>query len=945
MRIKMFPQLHRNVPVSSIRWLQDCFGVKSPKKGIPLPKVGFQSWFLFLSALSLVIVGGQLTASAENFDATTNIVGHSAAGLETPVNQLVTPAGTQIELPGMRPNALALSPDDQLLVTSGLEPELLVLDPANGRILQRVPMPSDDHLSPSQPLSASILEPNEKAKLSFTGLVFSPDGSRIYLSNVNGDIKVFSVGKNHKVAPLYSLPLPAADAPRRKAEIPAGIAVSPDGKEIFVAGNLSNRLLELDAASGKVLHIWNVGVAPFDVVLCRDKVYVSNWGGRRPDANSVTGPAGQGTRVRVDSRSIADEGSVSVIDLDDTNQSEMVTGLHTCAMALSPNGKYLVVANAGSDSLSVIDTRTDKIIDTICARQNPADLFGAQPNALAFNKSGKKLFVCNGTQNAVAVFQFETKSKFLGLFPVHRFEPGEAKWLGLIPVGWFPGGITCDASRKKIDVANIKNIAYKQERAWQGAVGYGFNTHQYYGSLSLVAVPSRENLAADTHTALADLRYPLLEQAKLPARPDQPARPVPERIGEPSVFKHVIYIIKENRTYDQVLGDVKEGNGDADLCTFGERVTPNEHKIVRDFVLLDNMYCCSILSADGHQWTDTGIATDYVEREFAGWPRSYPAGGSQDSRDALAYSPAGFIWNDALAHGKTVCDFGEFTTDHKQWKDPSRKGEPDFLDCYHNFLSGSNAIAYSCEPDLEALRPYIMTNTIGWDLDVPDVWRAAQFAKDFKRFEAANDLPNLIIIWLPNDHTSGTRYGSPTPDAQVADNDLAVGRVVDTVSHSKYWKNTCIFAVEDDPQNGWDHVSGYRTTAYVASAYTKRHAVINTQYNQTSLLRTMELMLGLPPMNQMDATATPMFDCFTNVPDFTPYNAVANRIPLDQMNPNPKTISNAALRKDAYVSARLPLNKEDQCPENLFNHIIWRATKGPKVPYPNWAVKTGDDDD
>jgi len=227
---------------------------------------------------------------------------------------------------------------------------------------------------------------------------------------------------------------------------------------------------------------------------------------------------------------------------------------------------------------------------------------------------------------------------------------------------------------------------------------------------------------------------------------------------------------------------------------------------------------------------------------------------------------------------------------------------------------------------------------------VPDVWRAAQFIKSLKQFEADDNLPNLIIMWLPNDHTSGTRPGSPTPEAQVADNDLAVGEVVDAVSHSQFWTNTCIFAVEDDPQNGWDHVSGYRTTAYVASAYTRRGIVIHTQYNQTSLLRTMELMLGLPPMNQMDATATPMFDCFTNTPDFAAFDAVTNQTPLDQMNPPPYAISNPQLRKDAVVSSKLPLEKEDQCPEDLFNHILWRAVKGPQTPYPNWAVKAVDDD-
>ncbi|MDD5139058.1 MAG: beta-propeller fold lactonase family protein [Verrucomicrobiales bacterium] len=869
---------------------------------------------------------------ADDFAATAEAVGRGTNGLVTPANQLVTPAGTLVELPGIRPNALALSPNGKLLVTAGLTHELVAVDPATGKISQRVAFPSDT-AQEQAPVASEILNPDNRAQLSYTGLAFSPDGSRIYMANVNGDLKVFSVGNDGKVSPLYSIALPPANAPHRSSEIPAGIAVSADGKRIYVALNLSNRLAEIDAATGKVLRMWDVGVAPFGVVLCKNKVYVSNWGGRRPAADSVTGPAGRGTLVRVDDRSIASEGSVSVIDLDPKSETrnpkpEIMTGLHACALALSPDQKFLVAANAGSDTLSVIDTRTDEIVETICARQNPGDPFGAQPDALAFDKSGRILYVCNGTQNAVAVVQFN---------------PGESKLLGLIPAGWFPGALAFDAGRKQICVANIKSIATKTERAKAGATGFGFTTHQYCGSLSLIPVPSKAELAAFTQKALANLRYPLLAQARLAPRPDRPPVPVPERVGEPSVFKHVIYVIKENRTYDQVLGDVAAGNGDASLCSFGERVTPNQHQFVRDFVLLDNTCCSGILSADGHNWADSGIATEYVERSFAGWPRSYPSGGGGDTMDALAYSPAGFIWNDALAHGKTVRDFGEFTGADNHWKNPAHKGKLKFLDCYRDFVNGSNEIAYACEPDIEALRPYIKKDWPSWDLKVPDIVRAAKFIEELKQFEQDGNFPDLTIIWLPNDHTSGTGSGSPTPAAQVADNDLAFGQIVEAVSHSKFWTNTCLFAIEDDPQNGWDHVSGYRTTAYVISPFTKRHAVVGTQYNQTSLLRTMELILGLPPMNQMDATATPMFDCFTNTPDFTAYDAVTNNVPLDEMNGAPKKISDAQLRKDAYVSARLPLDKPDQCDEDVLNRILWRATMGTK-PYPEWAVKIVDED-
>ena len=362
---------------------------------------------------------------------------------------------------------------------------------------------------------------------------------------------------------------------------------------------------------------------------------------------------------------------------------------------------------------------------------------------------------------------------------------------------------------------------------------------------------------------------------------------MPERAGEPSVFQHVIYIIKENRTYDQVLGDVTEGNGDADLCVFGERVTPNEHKLVRDFALLDNTYCCGILSADGHNWTDSGIATDYLERSFAGWPRSYPSGRLWRGRRGRAGVFArGFHLEQrarARQNGRAISANSPPT--RSIGKIPARTNKSRFSTPTAISPAARMQLSIPCEPDIEALRPFIVTNTIGWDLDVPDVLRAAQFIKSLKQFEAADNLPNLVIIWLPNDHTSGDENQFPHARRAGGRQRSGVGADRRGREPSKFWTNTCIFAVEDDPQNGWDHVSGYRTTAYVASAYTKRGAVVSTQYNQTSLLRTMELMLGLPPMNQMDATATPMFDCFTNTPDFTAFDAVTNNVPLDEMNP------------------------------------------------------------
>lgn len=847
----------------------------------------------------------------------------------TPANQILTPAGKQVELPGSRPLALALSPDGKILVTSGKTHSLIAVNPQTGEIIQQIPLPSEKDTAPPDVVSTQILNPDKEGQISFTGLTFSPDGKRIYLSNVNGSIKVFDV-TNGRITPLWAIPLPSFSAGKRKTDIPAGIAISKDGKRLYAALNLSNRLAEIDTRNGKVLRIWDVGVAPQDVIISGNKIYVSNRGGRRPDADSLTGPAGHGTTVRVDPlRHIANESSVTVIDLSKgAVLKEIQLPLHSSGMALSPNGKYLCVANSGADVVSVLDTLTDDIVEKICVKTTPAELFGAQPNALAFDSVGKKLFVCNGTQNAVAVIEFS---------------PPRSKLLGLIPTGWFPGAIVYDAPRKSIYVANIKGIG--STKKYKPTEKIKYNSHQHFGTLSLIKEPSNTELLSMTKIVMENLRYPFIEQAFLPPRQDQQPRPVPERVGEPSVFKHVIYIIKENRTYDQILGDMPEGNGDKSLCVFGEKITPNHHKLAREFVLLDNTYCSGVLSADGHQWTDSGIVNEYLERSFAGFPRSYPDGMDDTDIDALAYSSAGFIWDLAIAHGKTLRDYGEFAITEKHWRDPQRKGKPKFMDIYKEFIERTSNIVIYSRPAIESLRPYIVTNTVGWDMEIPDIFRAAQFIKDLREFEKKNQFPNLTFICLPNDHTSGTKAGMPTPAAHIADNDLALGQIVEAVSHSKFWSNTCIFVIEDDAQNGWDHVSGYRTVAFVISPYTKRKTTISTQYNQTSILRTIEMILGLPPMNQLDASATPMSDCFTDTPDFTPYTCLTNNVPLNQLNPEPKKISDPLLRRYAKESEKLPLEQVDKCPEGLLNRIIWHAMKGSSEPFPQHAITLVEEDD
>ena len=882
--------------------------------------------------LILPVVLGVIACSKKNPDIEkVGVAGENRTVL--PVNQVLEPAGIQIALPGLRPQALALSPNGNLLAVSGKTNKLLIIDPEKAEISQTVDFPAEgQNEPPPESSSANILNPDKAGQLSYTGLIFSQGGDRIYLSNVNGSVKVFSVTADGKVFPSHSIPLPDADAPRRKKQIPAGLALSGDGQKLYVCGNLSNQLLEIDIPTNRVVRTFDVGVAPYDIVLLNGKAYVSNWGGRRPEPGDLTGPAGRGTVVKVDPvRHIANEGSVSVIDLSSGATKDILVHLHSSALAVSPDGRYIVCANAASDNLSVIEAKTDTIVETIWVKAGPADLFGASPNALCFSPDGKRLYAANGTQNAVAVIRFDP-------------EDGESTLQGLIPVGWFPGALSLDLKNQRLCVANIKGHPVEPQE-YKPTGGKGFNTHHYHGSVSLVPFPNHQELQGLTAAVYENYHRERITAAFNKARPGQPPRPIPERIGEPSVFKHVVYVIKENRTYDQVLGDVPAGNGDSSLCIFGEQVTPNQHKMVNEFVLLDNTYCCGILSADGHQWSTTAFGTDYLERSFAGWPRSYPDGMGPDDADALAYAPSGFIWDNALKHDVSLWNFGEFTQPECRWTDPGKKGRPRWADYWEEYLGSKGDVIIGSEPTIESIRPFSPTDTVGWIMEVPDVWRARYITDQIAEWEKEGEMPRFIIICLPDDHTSGTRAGSPTPEACVADNDLAFGRIVEAFSQSRFWKETVIFGIEDDPQNGFDHVSGYRTTAYCVSPYTKRGAVISTRYNTTSILRTIEQILGLPPMNQFDASATPLFDCFTSTPDFAPFESVPSIVPLDTMNPDPRQIADALLRRNARMSARLNFNQIDACPEDTLNRILWHAVRGSAAPYPAWAVSLVPDED
>lgn len=826
-----------------------------------------------------------------------------------PTNQVLSPLGQQIVF-ASRPTALALSPNRRWLGVLGHDRVLLV-DLDTRHIAGQV----------------------GRFDGSFAGIIFTPNGQGLLTSSTKSIIQEFAVSAEGRLEPVRTIRLPPLPQSRATGDVAAGLTLDPQGKTFWAALNLSNTVAEIELASGQVLRQIPVGNAPFDVVIAAGKLYVSNWAGRHPQPGDVVGPSGRAAPVRVDAKAnIASDGSASVVDPQQGRSiKEIVVGPHSSGLAASPDGRFVCVANANSDSVSVIDTRRDDVVETISTRPAKELLLGSAPNALVFSPDGRTLYVSNGGNNAVALV---------------AFDPPHSRLLGCLPTGWYPAGLAFDPERHTLYVANVKGIGArntdaKGKRKVKGNIVWGYNSKEYAGTVSLIPLPKADELPRQTETVLANNRLAEARRALAEPRKDRPPRPVPERHGEPSVFKHVLYIIKENRTYDQVFGDVAAGEGDPQLCIFGRHVTPNHHKLADEFVLLDNFYCSGVLSADGHQWTDEAYVTDYIEKSFGGFPRSYP----YDGNDAMAYARSGFLWDNALARGRSLRVYGEFVKGTVRWKDPARTGNPTYLDCYRDFVDGTDKIEIHATAAIKTLEPYICPTAIGFPNTVPDLHRAQQFTRELAEFERRGEMPNLMILMLPNDHTSGTRPGSPTPEACVALNDLALGQLVEAVSRSRCWPDTCIFVVEDDPQNGFDHIDGHRTAALVLSPYTRRHAVDSTNYNQTSMVRTIELMLGLPPMNQFDASATPMASCFTDKSDLRPYQAVKNNVPFDQMNPQLGEIKDPQQRHWAEVSLTLPLDDVDEADEDTLNRILWHAQRGRDDTYPAWAVQYSRDDD
>ncbi len=838
-------------------------------------------------AISLFLSLALIRCSEQNKNIDTRQVGPQPVGsILVPTNQLLRPAGFQIQLPG-RPVDLALSPDGKWMAVLN-ESTLDLIRVLDRTLMQRLPIRRDG---------------------SYNGVTFSKDGKKIYVSQSRDFVMIAEFGDDKVLHFTDRIKFPLLVVGGHP--VPGGMELNEKGDKLYVVLNRNNTLGIVDLATKNIKQI-PVGVAPYEVKLFSgSKAYVSNWGGRHPEEGEESYPS-SGTEMLVDPETgIASSGTVSVIDLNEGKEVKSIeTGLHPTAMIFSPDKSKLYVACSNSDIISVIDTKSDEVTDSISVHISKELPFGSAPNALEISADGSRLYVANGTDNAVAVIDLKNK-----------------KLLGLIPTGWYPGALQFDKDKKYLFVANTKGIGTRNMRADRP----GYNTHNPMGTISAIPVPGDKELAKMTETVKENNSYAkLLEEIYKKDKKNNKVA-VPVYPGQTSHFKHVVYIIKENRTYDQVLGDMPQGNGDTALVHFGKEVTPNHHALADEFVLMDNYYCSGVLSADGHQWTDEAYATDYLEKFFGGFPRSYPYNGD----DPLAYSPTGFIWDNVLKHGLTYRNYGEFV---------SAKIKPAglrFADIYRDFLSGEGKVSIQAKCNLPQMEPYTCPTYIGFPNIVSDQYRASEFIKELKEFEKNGNFPNFIIMLLPADHTSGTKPYMPTPKAAVADNDLALGRIVEAISHSKFWKETCIFVTEDDPQAGLDHVDGHRSVGYVISPYTKRHEVVSTNYTQINMFRTMENILGIPPLNKFDLTAEPMTDCFTEHADYTPYKARPNNIPLDKLNPPLSALSGKALYW-AKESMEQYLDELDMIEEDSFNRIIWHAVKGYDVPYPVLAKNESD---
>jgi DNA-binding beta-propeller fold protein YncE len=781
-------------------------------------------------------------------------------------NQLLNPAGRRVTFPG-RPLDIAISPRGDLVAV------LL-----NGSV---------------QLFGTAGAPVRSVGGISATtgGIAFQPDGSQFWISEVSGAalnrIRAITIaGSSGKI---YSF---------ANSTGPVGIAIDRAGRFAYVALNLSNQLARVDLASGKI-DTTPVGIAPLAVALSPDngRIFVTNQGGIRPAPGQTVAPSA-GTSILIDDRGIARSGSLSVVDTAAFKSiAELPTGLLPSGVAVSPEGTLVAVANSNSDSLTFFYAGSLERHSTVPIRALPEG-FGSSPTGLAFSPDGDFLYVTCSGNNSVAVLSRQHVARRRSESAARG--PGYSV-AGAFPTDWYPMSIAAGRDGA-VYVANVKGIGTRNASA-------RYNINNWMGTVNILAP---QEIAASLGAVTADANQPFRNAVVPPGSPQSL-----HSLG----IEHVFLIIKENRTYDQVLGDLGIGNGDPSLTTYGAAVTPNHHALASQFTLLDNYFASGTVSPDGHQWLAQSIVTPYLERAHGAYPRSYPYSGE----DPLAFSPAGFLWTNAQAHGLSVRIYGEYTL--------AARSYPLTWSAYLQDAAGPMQSATPSNSSIAAMNPLVEHDYPSFALNVPDSYRARRFLDRFQDFQASGTLPNLVILQMPADHTVGTAANSPTPNSMVADNDVAVARVVEAISNSSAWPKSAIIITEDDAQDGVDHVDGHRTVCLVISPYTRRRTVDSTHYNHTSVVRTIEELLGLPPMNKFDAAALPMRSVFTTRPDFTRYYALSNNVPLDQVNPGPASLTGPALEA-AIASQKMNFAVPDAAPEEELNRILWHAARGWKTPYP-----------
>jgi DNA-binding beta-propeller fold protein YncE len=749
----------------------------------------------------------------------------------------LSPHGTSISL-GDLPLNVAVSPNQKYLLVTN-----------NGQSVQSLQL--------IEAATNTLLDTQELPK-SWYGLKVAADNKTVFVSGGNDNcILIFEITAG-KLVEKDKILL----TEEKKAVIsPAGIEYDDAKGILYVVTKENNSLYVIDAKIKKILSIHSLPAEAFTCLLDKKKelLYISVWGARQ------------------------------VLPFQISNNKflpAIAVGDHPNELLLTKNGQTLFVANGNDNSVSVVDTRAGKEIEVLNAALVPNALEGSSTNGLALSADEERLYISNADNNCLAVFEVE--------------KPGQSKSLGFIPVGWYPTALK--VVKGKLYVANGKGfssfanpkgpnpIAKKQTVTYQKSDNTVAAPSQYIGGLmkgtmSIFKEPSTQELAILSEAVYKNTPY--TKEIEMNAAGEK-GNPIPMKVGDVSPIKYVYYILKENRTYDQVLSDVAGGNGDTTLLLFGEKYTPNQHKLVKDFVLLDNFYVDGEVSSDGHNWSTSAHATDYLEKT---WPTSYGGrGGNYDGEGnrAIANPKNGFIWDYAKRAGISYRTYGEFATDFK--------------------------------PNIPAIADHFCPDYASFNQDVMDTTRFHAWKRDFDRLLALNQVPRFNSMQFPNDHTEGQRLGKKTPFAYVADNDYAIGLFIEHLSKSPIWKETAVFIVEDDAQNGPDHVDAHRTTAYVAGGFVKRGFVDHTPYSTSSMLRTIELILGLPPMSQYDAAATPMFRSFSATPNLTPFIHELPRTNLFELNVKDTP--------SAQKSAKFDFKKEDSVPDLEFSEVIWKAVKG-----------------